>query len=375
MTGGGTGGHIYPLIAVHTELQLIASANDINLRTRYVGAAGPLKGVLLKNNIEVKNILGAKLRRYFSASNLIDVPKFFIGTAQAFFRLYWFMPDVVFSKGGPGALAVVLAARFYRIPVVVHESDAVPGQTTKITSRFAKVVVLGFESAKVYLGKRGERVKVLGNPVRRDILAGFMPKKRARAMLEFDADVPLLLVLGGSQGATRLNDFLLDNLPNLLRFTQILHQTGTANYESVIREFNVIRSDLGENIANRYKAIGYFEEEIGIALSAADIVLSRAGASAIFEIAAFGKPSILVPLPEAAMNHQLKNATEYAKTGATIIVEAENLLPHLFENQLKEFLQNADKLTQMAKAASAFYRPEAASKIAELILTIKGNAR
>ncbi len=372
ITGGGTGGHIYPLIAVAAELKILATEQNSVVRVRYIGAGGGYKEVIKENGIEFKRILSSKLRNYFSLKNIIDIPKFAISVFQALWKIFWFMPDVVFSKGGAGAVAIVLAARFYRIPVVIHESDTVPGMTSKITSRFAEAVVLAFPEAEKYFGKTKGRIVQAGNPIRNSLLADQTTQQGARNLLGLDPRLPLVLVIGGSQGAMRINDFILDNLTLLLQFTQILHQTGKRNYNMVVNEFEVVKKDLPENLWSRYRAIGYFEKDMGTALTAADVIVSRAGASAITEIAAFGKPSILIPLPEAANGHQLENASVYGETGAAIIMEEPNLLPNLFIGQLRKLFETPNTLTGMSKAARAFYQPDAALKLAQIILTIKG---
>lgn len=369
ITGGGTGGHIYPLIAVHEEIARIASQTNTKLRTQYIGAPGAFEHALSERDIEVVKLPAAKLRGYFSLSNFIDIPKFLLSLPRAFFKLRRFAPDVVFSKGGPGALAVVLTARCLRIPVVIHESDAIPGRTTRITSKFAKVITLSFQSAELYLRKGKGRTITVGNPVRYDISHKALRKEQARKLLGFENSTPLLLVLGGSQGAVQINDLVLASLSSILATTQVLHQTGERNYQSVLKQWAVVQNNIPASLQRRYHPVAYLESDtIGIALSAADIILSRAGASAIFEIAAASKPSILIPLPNAAHNHQLRNAEEYAKTGAAVVMKADELYPHTFQRRLKKLLEDSTTLEKMAKSAHQFYQPDAALKLAKIIL-------
>ena len=368
MTGGGSGGHVYPLVSVITELQILAAQEGVNLEIRYLGVAGPYKGLLQENGVRVENVLSSRLRRYFSLANLIDGPKFVISLFQALWRMLWFMPDVLFTKGGPGALAVVMTARLYRIPVILHESDTVPGLSNLITAKYAKAIVVSFSSTAEYFG--GRNVILTGNPVRRYLFGDPLTESKAKLFLGFDPNVPLVLILGGSQGAVRINDFILDNLIGLLRLTQIFHQTGRANYNSVVGEGSVVGRDLSEEMKHRYKVIDYLEKDMRIALEAADLVISRAGSGSIFEIAAFGKPSVLIPLPDwvAAGGHQEKNAQEYSATGAAVIIEETNLLPNLFLKEVQELLSNPQKLTAMGVAAKQFAKPDAALKLAQIIL-------
>ena len=371
VTAGGTGGHIYPLIAVASEIKAEAFRINQKVRVRYVGAANRnYRRILEENGIKAKSILGSKFRRYFSFSNFVDVPKFFISIIQSLWILYWFMPDVVFSKGGSGSIAVVLVARFYKIPVVIHETDSVPSLTSRVTGRFAKVIAISFESTGGYFGKRKGTLILTGNPVRRDILTVDITHDKAKASLGFDTNLPLMLGLGGSQGAVRINDFILDNLRDFLPTTQILHQTGDKNYDRVVKEFSLIQNGLQEELKSRYKPVGHFEGDIGVAFTACDIVLSRAG-GVLFEIAAFRKPSILVPLPGSANNHQLHNALEYEKSGATIVFEEDNLLPHLFLDRLNRLFNDPNELVAMSKATESFYLPGAAMNLAKIVMTIK----
>jgi len=372
VTAGGTAGHFYPLVAVITELQVETAKQKKLIKIRYIGSANKeYRKFLKENGVKTKIILGSKFRRYFSFANFVDMPKFVVSLFQALWKVFWFMPDVVFSTGGPGVVAVVLAARFYRIPVVIHESDSVPSLTSKITGRFARVVTVSFESAAPYFTRRRGRLIFAGEPVRRVLFSEGMTQEKAKAFFGFDKDLPLILVLGGSQGAASINDFFLDNLDDFLPIVQIFHQTGKRNYKQVFEEFSVLSREMPKSLSNRYKAISYFEKDIRIALTACDIAVSRAGASGIFEIAAFRKPSILVPLPGSANNHQLNNALEYEKTGAAIVFEQDNLLPQLFLARIKKLFSDPRELVKMSKAAEAFYMPGAALNLAKIILTIK----
>ena len=364
-TAGGTARHVYPIVAVVSELQTMAAEQQINLEVRYLGAYGPFKAFLQENNIKVQRVANTKLRRYFAWQNFIDAPKFLWSILQSLWKIFWFMPDVLFSKGGPGSLAVVLVARFYRIPVIVHESDAVPSVTTRITSKFAKTVAVSFASSVAQF--KNKEIIHTGNPVRKYLLTDPISREKGRGYFGFNPNEPLILVLGGSQGSTSINDFILDVLPELVQSVQVLHQTGKGDYQRIVREAGVVLEKLPEEIQTRYKAVDYFEKDIRVAYEASDIVVSRSG-SGIFELAAFGKPSILIPLPWAANDHQSANAAEYQMAGAAIVMEQDNLLPHIFLSNVTALLANPEKMAAMEEAAHKFYKSDAASNLAQLIL-------
>lgn len=366
-TGGGTGGHITPLISVAVELQKFASQKNIELDLRYFGAPEAYENLLEMNGIAVSKIASSKWRRYFDLRNFIDIPKFIIGFFQALWRVFWFMPDVCFSKGGPGALPVVLTCAFYRVPLMIHESDTIPGLANKISSGYAKRIALSFASAEDYF--KGN-VVVTGTPIRHELLGEALEQGIAKRFFGFDPEKPVIFVISGSQGATRINDFVLDAAPELVKAFQILHQTGINNFEQVKSELNAIAKNFTDEEKKRYKIVPYFEKDLKDAYAAADIVVSRAGSASIFEIAAFGKPAILVPLPEAAGDHQTKNAYDYAATGAAIVIETDNLTPNVFINQLKKVISDPEKLKTMSEAAKKFSKPDAARVIAEEIINL-----
>lgn len=355
LTGGGTGGHFFPLLAVALEIKRI-SGDAVDLC--YLGPKSPLNEEFSKHGIRIYWVAGGKLRRYFDFRNFLDIPKFFFGFFQALFRLYFLMPDIVFSKGGTGALPVVLAARFYFIPVVIHESDSVPGLVNRISSRFAEKIFISFEQARAYFQKN--KTVLTGNPIRAELLINRPEQSAAKARLKFKKEEPLAVFLGGSQGAVRLNNFVFDNLESLLGLIQVFHQVGGDNVSEAAKIS-------AQN--ERYRFAGFLNtEEMKFALSAADIIVSRAGAGAIFEIASFAKPSILIPLKESANNHQQANAYEYGQGGATIIIDEPNFIFSVIHGQIENLLKNREIYETMSRAARNFAKPEAAEQIAKNII-------
>ncbi len=370
LTGGGSGGHIYPLLAVTEELKSIASKNQLELEIHYLGPQDAYTYALQGAGIITHGLSAGKIRRYLAGflANMIDIPRFFWGLIQAWWKMFRLMPDAVFSKGGPGALPVVLVAWFYRIPIIVHDSDSVPGLTNLLSGRFAKKIAVSFESAQKYFPLN--KVIITGNPVRNSLLTNRLEPGAAKSQLGFDENLPLTLILGGSQGAVRINESVVLALKDLLPMTQVLHQTGQANLADTkkLARTAMMDSPLKDAAASRYKAVPYFENDLHIAMSAADLIVSRAGSGNIFEIAAFGKPAILIPLPEAANDHQRLNAYEFTKMGGGVVIEQPNLLPGIFVRQIQEILNNPQLAEKMHNASSTFFKPDASRLIAEAVL-------
>lgn len=368
-TGGGSGGHTYPLVAVAESLRRLAKERTIELSISYLGPDDQFSELLGGYGITVAHLMGAKLRRYVSISNIIDIPKFFFSILQAFWKLFWIMPDAVFSKGGPGALPVVLAAWFYRIPIIIHDSDAVPGITNRISARFANRVTVSFDRALAYFNPK--KTLWTGHPIRSEILSDNLTAIAAKEQFHFKGDQPLLVVLGGSQGSRRINEFIAVILKDIIREVQILHQTGAKNFEDMRQLVAATFADpaYSEEAKAHYQPIAYLNDsEMKAALTAADLIIARAGSN-VFEIAAFGKPAILIPLTESANDHQRANAYEFAKGGGALIIEEENLLPEVALAQLRGILKNKDRMNQMAMGSAQFFKKGAAEEIAKEVLS------
>lgn len=371
LTGGGSGGHIFPLISVYEELKNIAVQNNLDFEFFYMGPKDNWSQILIENGIKMNYINGGKWRRYFSFLNFLDFFRVLFSFMQSLFKMFFIMPDVIFSKGGPGALPVVFAGWFYRIPVVIHDSDSYPGLTNLLSARFAKKILLAFDDAKIFFPPF--KTIIVGNPIRFKIISQKIDQKIAKQNLNFNSDLPLILVIGGSQGAQKINELMLLSIKDLLPITQILHQTGESNFIEFEKLLRVDLLDLPFNteIKARYKAVPFLDENnLGIAFLAADLIVSRAGSGSIFEIAYFGKPSIIIPITESANDHQRKNAYAYSKNGAAIVIEEENLFPKIFFDQVKLILENKEIYQKMSEAALDFSKKDSAKIIAEEIIKL-----
>lgn len=362
LAGGGTGGHIMPLMAIVMQIkkQYLAKFSGSVDFLLITSVDEQFYNVIEQMNIPYKFISAGKFRRYLSFDNLIDLFKIPIGTLQSLWHLYWYMPDVVFSKGGFASFPVVFAAWILRIPIVIHESDAVIGLTNRVLSLFADKVAVSFEHTKANFPKN--KVIWTGNPVRMDLF--LTDKEKARQAMELKKELPVVLFIGGSQGAKLLNDFVLEVLPVLTKHTQILHICGINNYNEI--KSIVSRMNLPE--LNNYHFYPFLTEKMGDAYAAADLIVSRAGGNVIAEIIALGKASILIPLKNSAGNHQVKNAFYFSKRGAAIIVEESNLQVHMLTEKIIKILENPMERIKIERNAKALAIPYANELLAEEVL-------
>jgi len=368
--GGGTGGHTYPLIAVYRNLKKITDQRLITLEAIYIGPNTFNEEIFVKEGVRVIKIFSGKWRNYFSLLNFFDIFKIILGIFQSIWYLWKLMPDVIFSKGGYGALPVVLVGFLFGIPIIVHESDAVPGKSNKIAAVFAKKVILAFENAKSYF--LPEKVLIAGNSVRDTILHNNITGAEGKKYFKLVGDKPVVLFLGGSQGSQRINDLVLDCIEELLKNNiQIIHQTGPKNFREVFLEAKVILEFLPQTYQNFYQAREFlYEKDYLNALAAADLIVARAGSGVIFEIAASKKPAILIPLPEAAHNHQKLNAIEYARFGGAIVLEEKNATPSIVLKNILDILKNENKINTMINGAKLFIKKEAAEEITKEIFNV-----
>ncbi len=367
LIGGGTGGHFYPLIAVAEELNRIADEEKIANFKLYYMSDGPYdQEALAEQFITYIPITAGKMRVYFSLRNFVDAIKTAVGTVGALFKLFNLYPDVIISKGGYAAFPVLVAARILRVPVIVHESDTVPGRVNKWSGHFARKVALSYPEAAEYFDQK--KIALTGQPVRKSI--SYAATEGAKEFFELDPVIPVIGVIGGSLGAKKINDALTSLLPGLVQHYQVLHQTGKKNFEETRTDVEVLLGD--DTKRTRYKLFPYFNDlQTKMFGGAADIIISRAG-SQIFEIAAWGKPSIIIPGSAAVFHgdHQRKNAYHYARTGACAVIEEVNLTPSVLKNEIDLILGHQDRYDAMAARAKSFYKPEAARLIAAEAVSI-----
>ncbi len=363
--GGGTGGHFYPIIAIAEQVNKVVDEQKIVEARLYYFSNSPYdKNALFETGLEYHYVPAGKLRIYFSLQNFIDGFKMIFGFFVALMKLFFIYPDIVVGKGGGASFPTLLAAKILGIPTLIHESDTVPGRVNKLMGKYATRIALSYPEAAEFFPK--DKTAWTGQPVRKDLHDA--TTEGAYEYLKLEPGIPVLVILGGSQGAQKINDIVIDSLPELVTRYQIIHQVGAKNMADVTGRSGLVLEK--NEHASRYRPFAFLNV-LGTKMSygAAALVVSRAG-STLFEIALSGKPSIIIPITDSNGDHQRKNAYAYARSGAAIVIEEENLSPHLLVSEIDNVISNPSKLKAMSTAAKQYAHPDAAYTIAKEIVHI-----
>jgi UDP-N-acetylglucosamine--N-acetylmuramyl-(pentapeptide) pyrophosphoryl-undecaprenol N-acetylglucosamine transferase len=365
-TGGGSGGHFYPLIAVAEEILAVVEKHGLMEPELHYFADTPYDEMLLyQNEITFHYVSAGKRRLYGSFSNFFDIFKTAFGVLGALRALYKVYPDILFSKGGYVSVPVVFAAHLLRIPVVIHDSDAVPGRANLFAAKYARAIGVGYPEAVAKFVGFEEKTACVGNPVRKELRVAV--SHEPHAFFNFIPTLPTVFVVGGSNGAEHINNTLLQAIGELLTFCQVIHQTGKANYEAYKELVDVALK--GHAHPERYRLYPYMQPlDIIHAAGCATIIVSRAGSGSIFEIAGWGKPSILIPIPEDVSRDQRENAYAYARAGACEVVEQHNCTPHVLMAEIRRIIEDKKEQERMVAGAKKFARPDSAKIIAEQLV-------
>ncbi|MCL2699580.1 MAG: undecaprenyldiphospho-muramoylpentapeptide beta-N-acetylglucosaminyltransferase [Defluviitaleaceae bacterium] len=308
LTGGGTAGHVNPNIALMPRLK------ENGYEITYIGGKNGVEKELLNGlgfDLDYREISAGKLRRYIDLKNLTDAFRVIKGFGEAVGIIRSVRPNIVFSKGGFVTVPVVLAARVCGVPVVIHESDITPGLANKIAMPFASAVCASFPETAARIRKATHT----GAIIRREITDG--DAARARKLCGFTAELPTLLVTGGSAGAVRINTCLRDALPRLTESFNVIHLCGKGK-----------QADVSLTNAGRYHQFEYLSEDMPHVFALADVAVSRAGANTIFELLALKKPNILIPLDKnASRGDQILNAESFAAQGFSVVLREKDMTP------------------------------------------------
>lgn len=372
---GGSGGHVTPAVAVLRELK--RRSPDVEIRVWCDRKYAPQVRRLIHdfdNAIPVQTILSGKLRRYHHLTwlqhvmspsvvfpNLRDIFLVIGGFLQSIAKFIAWRPDVVFAKGGFVSVPAGIAARLFKIPLVIHDSDSHPGLANRILARFATLIATGAPLNNYPYDKR--IAHYTGIPISEDFHP-YTDKERQemKVALGFEPGNPLVVITGGGLGAGHLNGAVSQQLERLLTLTSVVLLSGTAHYDEM-------RACTPQD-DSRFQLLPFVgNEEMAQLLGAADIVISRAGSTTILELSALAKPTILVPAAQLAAGHQLKNAAEYTKDGAVEVIDDNELAANsqVLVAMISSLLANPAKRKQMASAFHAFSKPDAAKEVADLI--------
>lgn len=343
-TGGGTGGHIYPGLAVIEELRALG----FHGRIAWIGSEKELdRNIVAEQGVEYFSIPSGKFRREISLRNLTDIWRIIAGYRQAKAILKRLQPSILFSKGGYVSVPPCRAAASLGIPVITHESDSSPGLATRLNAKKASLILTSWDATIQYFSETLQsKVIRTGNPIRPELLHG--EASRGLDTLKFTADKPVLFVLGGSQGAREVNELVLSSLPLLCPSLQIVHQTGKANFDAVVAG---IPDD--PHIRASYRPLAYIGPEIADIYAATTIVAGRAGAGTVWEAASLGKPMVLVPLSgSGTRGDQVENAALAARAGAATVLENGQVAPAVFTDSIKALLRQ-DAYAEATRACAS----------------------
>lgn len=344
LVGGGTGGHIMPLVAVGEELK------NQKITFLYVGGANSREQEIV-NDLKwpFQPISAGKWRRYSNVNsiflNIVDLFKILAGIVQSIYILQSTKAKVVFSKGGFIALSMVFACRVTGTPLIIHESDAVMGTTNRVSSKWAKKVLTAF-APNVYANFNDKYVQT-GIPIR-----SFL--RKAAGLKAPNKVMPLVMVLGGIQGAMAVNNLIENSLSQLLQICDVVHSTG----EHEIAKFTEVKNNLDKKISEHYKPFSFIDRELPYYFQTADIIVSRSSATTMAEAALFGKALYLIPLPNAAGNHQVVNAEKLVEKEAAIMRIQSELTAGEFMKDIELLLGKKEKLSAFGQNLKKYFNEE-----------------
>jgi UDP-N-acetylglucosamine--N-acetylmuramyl-(pentapeptide) pyrophosphoryl-undecaprenol N-acetylglucosamine transferase len=362
IAGGGTGGHISPAIAVLDELRARAP-----LAVSWMGARQSLEASAASAaGATFYPVRVGKLRRYASLSTLADMVRVPVGVVDAWRILRRLRPDVVFSTGGFVSVPTVVAARQLGIPMLTHEQTAHIGLATRINARFCDVVALSFERSRASLGAAQRKAVLTGNPVRASVLRG--DPSRVATTFGVPPELPVLYVTGGAQGAQAINAAVFGALPALLQHAVVLQQCGPASANGDIERARPIADQLPPDRRERYRPVETLGAELADVYAAAALVIGRAGAGTVNELAALSVPALLIPLPGATEQHE--NARYLVELGAAVMLPQTELSSERLAHDVVALLSDSARLERMRAASRGAARTDAAARLADELLRL-----
>ena len=375
VTGGGTGGHVSPAVAVITHLRERSQTEGWALHLLYIGSVtGVERRVMAEMGVPYVPVATGKLRRYLSPHTPVDLlVRLPLGVVQAVRVVRRFDPDVIFSTGGYVCVPTIIAGWLLGVPSLTHEQTALVGLANRIAGRFATRVAISYAQSARYF--RADKVILTGNPVRPSILSG--EAARAASLFGFDPHVPTVYITGGAQGSHAINMAVRDALPALLECCQVVHQCGEGpdGTGADLRALQQACEALPPSLRARYAVRAYVGDELGDVYAWAALVVGRAGAGTVNELANIGKPSVLIPLPGAAGGEQEANARALERSGGAVILLQKDLTPQTLTEVVCALVANPRRLAAMREGARRLAMPGAAEAIAQELLRLAGVGR
>ncbi len=367
VSGGGTGGHIYPAITLIRAIQKKVP----NLEVLYVGTKRGLESdIIPKEGFPFETVDISGFQRKLTPKNMLIAGKAIFGVGKAAKIVRSFKPDVVVGTGGFVCGPILMAASLMGVPTLIQEQNVIPGITNKILSKFVTKIAAGSREAAVHFPKR--KVVFTGNPIRAEVMSA--NRTAGYEAFGLDPNKWTLLVSGGSRGAKSINTVMVDVIKSCVgnERIQILHVTGKRDYDEVRTRLD----DAGVNLDEAKNiVVKPYLYNMPQAMAVADLVLFRAGATGIAELTARGIPAILVPYPYAAENHQEYNARELERAGAARVILNKDLSPERIFSIITELFSEHEKLKRMAAASRALGRPQAAETIADMVIQLAENGK
>lgn len=359
-TGGGTGGHVYPALSALEALIALPEAATRAEDVLWVGSrAGVERSIVGRTGHPYAAVSTGPLHGANVMQAIQSVGKILAGIWQAASLIGRWRPAAVLATGGFVSVPVVVAAWLRRVPVLLYLPDMEPGMAVKALARIARRVAVSFEPAAAFFG---DKSVVTGYPVRQALFE--VNRDEARQSLRLYAELPVLLVMGGSRGARSINQAVQASLSALLAEMEIIHVTGSLDYESLL----TAKKALPATLRDRYWVHEYLHDEMVLALKAADLVVARSGAATLGEFPAAGLPAILAPYPYAG-RHQEQNAAYLQAAGAALVIDDDRLADELQSSVLR-LLRDGETLKRMGQAARAASKPDAARRIAQELVSI-----
>lgn len=369
IAAGGTGGHVLPAIAVVEEFR----ARNISVEILWIGSTKGVEGdIAHSHGIAFTAVQTGKLRRYLDIETITDGFRIPVGIAQAWMKVRKFNPDVIFSTGGNVSVPTVIAGS-RQAPVLTHEQTAQVGIANKIAARFAKRFAAAYEETAEVARQYHEHVVITGNPVRASLANG--DKVNAWTHFGFTPDFPVVFVTGGARGASPINQRIEQLLPDLLEKAQIVHQAGPSVANDDAARLRRAQETWPRELQQRYVVREFLRQEIADLYAITDLVIGRAGAGTVAELAFLGKPSILLPLPGTWGDEQRKNARVLLNAGGAVVIEQDEATPERILHEITTLLDDPMSRNAMGAGAARIARPDAAARLVDEILALAESTR